>query len=90
MPKESAAAKTDSAMGHYIAGIATNKVSISRSPDMRSISDSCFKDAPVPEPQAAGNVPGRMIALDDEPQLAEDIAAKAQTATNPAAADHFS
>jgi hypothetical protein len=27
--------------------------------------------------------------MNDEPQLAEQIAAKAQTATNPAAADHF-
>jgi len=30
-----------------------------------------------------------MVALDDEPELAEQIAAKSQTASNPAAADHF-
>jgi len=46
----------------------------------------------VPNPQSAlaQSVQGQSIPLDAEPQLAEQIAAKAQQAQNPAAADHFS
>jgi len=46
----------------------------------------------VPNPQSAAAHPvqGHSIPLDAEPQLAEHIAAEAQQAQNPAAADHFS
>ncbi|RYP35534.1 hypothetical protein DL767_003788 [Monosporascus sp. MG133] len=72
VPGYSAAQKTDSALGHYTAGIATNM------------------DTNPPDPQRVNKtVPGRHIPLDAEPALAEAIRRDAETANNPAAADHF-
>eukprot|EP01111_Echinosteliopsis_oligospora_P011053 TRINITY_DN3545_c1_g1_i2.p1 TRINITY_DN3545_c1_g1~~TRINITY_DN3545_c1_g1_i2.p1 ORF type:complete len:139 (-),score=40.75 TRINITY_DN3545_c1_g1_i2:106-522(-) len=72
VPKNSAAAKNDSAMGHYIAGVAIEN------------------HTAVPNPiQSVHDVAGRPLPLDAEPVLVEMIQEKAETASNPVAADHF-
>ena len=44
----------------------------------------------MPEPQRINkSITGQSVPLDSEPALAQSIADRAQTASNPAAADHF-